>query len=259
MSLPLRLRPVPALLALGLVATVPVVGPSSANADVSSAPRITATGISTESGGLTPYYNVACSRFVRFTDDSPSDASAYSLLVDGEVVDDAASAQPEGGLSFSGACGRAGTHTVVVRETGTDGTVTDSPESTLRFRDLRGPKRASLNAERIKGVYSLRAGSVARIGFSSPGFEKGTTIVTQVWSSRRRTFTAADFEANRSGSAAVVERRGSKAVVRFTVPKRMVGRWLWISYAELTGDFGSKGVTDWSLSFVPIKVAPAKG
>jgi hypothetical protein len=254
-----------AALAGGLIAATPLSSSSAASEDPATSPEITSTYLSTETGGLSPYLPIGCAVVADFTDTTPEDGDDYAIVVNGEeqrgAYPDYVDGEPvDGAFTISIGCPGLtdGTYDVVVREYRGDTVVAESMPVPLSFRVIGHPDRMSVKAPKVKGVPSLRAGTKIKLAMTG-SWERGAKISTHVWTSRTKRFTSADWDANQSGKAAVVSKDGARAMVgKFKIPTRLVGRWAWISVVARTGAWGADGVADYRVTFIPLKIAPAK-
>lgn len=222
-------------------------------AGVSAAPApeaLTITAITTqnESGGLTPYLPLFTTIRVSFTDDSPSDPSAYRVDVVGEEyrgkVVGTARANPEQPGTFEATVdayelpvGEALDFTV--RELRGDRATSASAAESFTFTYVDHPRRFSTSSTREHGRWSYRAGRLAHLRFRG-GWEEGTRFSTQVFVSRRKRFTARDFARNVRGDAALVRAYDrARPVLSFRIPRRLRGQYVWVSVlGEKPGEGG---------------------
>ena len=227
--------PVVATLATSaLLAPLAVAAPASAGTATPTAPTITRVTTENDGGGLTPYVPLATSAVVVLTDATPSAADDYRLVVAGlgtfpvrESWDTPGSFEasvPNRGF----ADGRRFSFTV--QELSSNGRVVGtSAARTWTWRYVGHPRRLDTNARKVHGRWTYRAGSVARFRFRGT-WEPGTRFTTQVFVSRTRTYTGDDYAANVNGHAALVSTRdAARPVLSVRVPRRLVGRHLWVS------------------------------
>jgi hypothetical protein len=220
------------LLALVSVAASLVVAPAAQAAD--SPPVITKITTENNGGGLTPYVPLFTTVAVTFTDPTPSAETDYLVRVPGAEVEEFlvfATGKPD---TFVGqvpghllTAGAESEFTVVEHE---DGKVvgTSAPEA-FTFTYVGHPRRLSTSSTKVRGQWSYRAGTRARLRFRGK-WEPGTTITTQVWVSRAREFTSRDYTFNTRKKGALVQRSGvDKTVLSFRVPRKHIGKYVWVS------------------------------
>lgn len=170
---------------------------------------------------------------VSFDDATPSDPLAYRIDVewhgswDGVVADRG----DQGGLvavlpTQDFLDGEQVSFTVVeVRE---DGTSTSAPFP-VTVDAVDHPQLLMTNAQKRHGVFSYDVGQPAVISFGNGTWEKGTRFDTRVFVSDKPHFTTHDLEQNLAGRA-LVEAYDTAAPVReVTIPRRLVGTYLWVS------------------------------
>ncbi|HEY0948991.1 hypothetical protein [Nocardioides sp.] len=248
-----------------LISLVP--GGTAHAADPDTAPVIQTAGLSTETGGLSGYLPISCVVRVEFTDQTPSDAEDYAISVEGR--DGAGASHQYDGLgqpvpdafTIGLPCGDLadGQHTVTVREHPGEAQATESEPAAFSYRVIDHPSRLDVAVPKVRGTYSVYAGRRYRLRPQGT-WEARADISTRMWTSKRRSvFTSDDWTANTSGKAAVVSVDSADAMVAtFRVPRRLAGRWLWISVLGRTGAWGADGVADYRYTFIPLKVLPPK-
>ncbi len=243
-------------LALPLAA---LLGPAAPALADDTGPVITSVATSNDAGGLTPYLPLACSVVVSFTDATRSPGAAYAV-----VVTDAAGARV---LRAPGASYDRVAHQLVavvpchevpedvaltyrVLERDRSGAVTGRSRTQPHTTSYVGhPLSASDSSVMLDGEWSNVVGKRSRISFDG-GWEAGTVLSTQVWTSPSKDFTAADRTANVDGSAALVSSGDAGAPALGFVPRpRDVDRWVWVS---VRGDLPGKG--SWAFWFAPERV-----
>ena len=232
----------PALpLALGLVIAVAAQTAPTASAAAAPAP-LTVTQVQPVNigGGLSPWLPLQCGVRVEVTDGTPAaDPDRYTLhLTRGDGTStDLGTAYPTddgpGHVTFEHDCeqyveGEA--VTLSVQQKDADDQVVETSDPVPFVLRLTGhPSGISDTSVMRDGHWTDFVGQRARIEFTGT-WEDGTVFDTRVWTTRTRTFTVDDGEANLDGGAAIVESQDRAAPVTSWVPRqRDYGRWVWIS------------------------------
>ena len=220
-----------ALLPLALAGTL--LSPTSAQAE-DSPPVV--TGITTENtgGGLNPYLPLYTSVAISFTDETPSAKRDYKVQVPGVKASEfyvQAGGAPgtfiARGPAYGLAVGEESQFRIVELA---DGEVLGkSDPAPFTFTYVGHPRSLQTSSKKVDGEWSYRAGTRARLEFTG-AWERGTTISTRVWVSRTRKFTQRDWNFNTGKDGALVEKsRVDEPVLSFRVPRKHVGKYVWVS------------------------------
>jgi hypothetical protein len=231
MLIPASTRVVPAAAAALLASTCTLLTPAQA----ADAPPVLGT-ITTENaaGGLTPYVPLSTHMALTFSDATPSNHRFYRIVVSDigsfEAAYDAGGTGEFKALIPTDGMQPGTTYDVTVEETDDAGNVMDtSATASWTYRIVKHARSFSTSSTLVRGVWSYRAGSVARFSFRGK-WENGTRYSTQVWVSRTKRFTAKDYTANTTGHADLVTRHGaSRPVLKVKIPARLRGKYVWVS------------------------------
>ena len=99
----------------------------------------------------------------------------------------------------------------------------------------------------VNGEWSVYVGRPVKIKFTGGDWEAGTRFTTQVWTSKTKNFTDADYTANVSQVGAIVREADASAPTLSFVPiNRDSGRYVWIS---IMGQ--APGKAPWLFTFEP--------
>ncbi len=240
-------------LVLPVVLSVAAGGLTTAAQAENSPPTIERITTVNESGGLTPYIPLYTSVSVEFTDPTPSTEKKYEVVVPGvkttafvhrEADGNFTASFPIYDLEFDQP------YDIAVRELDADGDVVARSESlswTPSF--VKHPRAIDSNVRENRRGLTYTAGKRARLWFKGK-VEPGATVTTRVWVGKRKNFTDADMSANTTKNAALVDdKEGSSLVPKFKIPKKLAGKYLWISVL-----IWKDGKAGWRYTLPPIKV-----
>jgi hypothetical protein len=172
---------------------------------------------------------------VSFTDPTPGDPSTYQISLYGrdKTYDGVVAVRGEGGglVGVIPAPTWSQSMTLEVRELEGDTVVATSPAFAYDVVASRHPQSMLTNATYKKGAPSFASNQPLRIYFQRPRWEAGTRFDTRVFVSDGPTFTAQDLARNLDGAALVDAYDTTEPVRKVKLPRRVVGRYLWISVA----------------------------
>ncbi|MBB3041376.1 hypothetical protein [Nocardioides soli] len=221
-----------------------------------ASPEITSITVANEGGGLSPYLSPSCAVVVNFSDATPSASTAYTVTVadsyDVKVGTFAQASLADGGDSQF----RVGVPcdsiyedealTYVVNEGDSQ-----SAAKPFTFSYVGHPTGIEDSSVLRNGEWTHFVGKKATVKFTGGSWEPGTKFSSRVWTSKTKNFTPADFAANTSGNAAIVQRDGAGAPVLTWTPRQQdAGKYVWVS---IRGEKAGKG--DWQFYFDAQKVA----
>ncbi len=239
------------LVTAGLGATVPAQADDPAPAE---APTITGITTSNVGGGLTPYIPLSTAVFVTFTDSTPSPAGAYRVKVPGVGTFRYAneSYETEGEFTVQVDAYQLPVDTeasYVVTEMKKGKVVSKSAPASFTFSYVKAPRRATTNSKKVDGQWTYRAGRRAEFAFKGT-WEEGTRVQTQVWVSKGKKFTDADFTYNtRKSGDLLTTGLEEEPVMSVKIPRDLVGKYVWVS---ILGWKDGKG--GWTYQMKPARV-----
>lgn len=227
------------LTAAALALTTPLLAWTAAPATAGDAgPVISEITTANESGGLTPYIPLYTTVRLTFTDATASGPEAYRIDVTGPDFAEQYShvvwpdyAEPGGFTASVDAYGLPVDEPLqfTVSELDGDEVVAASAPQEFTFTFVDHPSYLSTSSTKVEGRWTYKAGSTGRLSLTG-AWEEGTRVNTQVWVSKGKKFTSADWDRNVYGTAALVKGKlRDELVSSFRIPKRLKGHYVWVS------------------------------
>ncbi|CAB4700208.1 MAG: hypothetical protein F2667_04785 [Actinobacteria bacterium] len=217
-----------ALVVATLAAATLAVAP---HAEAADAPVISDVTTINWASGLTPYVPLYTYVQVSFTDSTPSPLADYRVSVAGIGSFSIAAPASTPGLALvvdSADLKFGQSYSYTVEELSGIQVVSTSAPATFTLDYVQAATEYNSSSVLVKGTYSYYAGKPARlttVGEWAPG----TTFTTQVWVSKTKTFTQADYDANIAGGALVARYESSTPLTSFKLPKALIGKYVWVS------------------------------